>query len=103
MTTQEEIEPGFHNDLLKKQMQEAFDFAEMVYKMQREAQGDYVMTTQEEALQMIEDCEARESRLSEWEAGFIDSLSKQIERGGALTEKQNDILHQIWDRVTENG
>ena len=55
------------------------------------------MTTQEEALQMIEDCEARESRLSEWEAGFIDSLSKQVERGRALTEKQDETLNRISD------
>ena len=61
------------------------------------------MTTQEEALQMIADCEARESRLSEWEAGFIDSLSKQIERGRSLTEKQDETLNKIWDKVTENG
>ena len=61
------------------------------------------MTTQAEALQMIADCEARESRLSEWEAGFIDSLSKQIERGRSLTEKQDETLNKIWDKVTENG
>ena len=61
------------------------------------------MNTQEEALQMIADCEARESRLSEWEAGFIDSLSKQIERGRSLTEKQDETLNKIWDKVTENG
>ena len=61
------------------------------------------MTTQAEALQMIADCEARKSRLSEWEAGFIDSLSKQIERGRSLTEKQDETLNKIWDKVTENG
>lgn len=61
------------------------------------------MTTQEEALQMIADCESRESRLSEWEAGFIDSISKQIERGRTLTEKQDETLNRIWDKVTEDG
>ena len=61
------------------------------------------MTTREEALQMIEDCEARESYLDIWEAAFIDSISKQIERGRALTEKQDEILNRIWDKLTENG
>ncbi len=31
--------------------------------------------------QMIEDCEARDTKLSEWEQQFIDSISKQLERG----------------------
>ena len=61
------------------------------------------MTSPDEVSQMIADCEARESRLSEWEAGFIDSLSKQIERGRDLTEKQDETLNRIWDKVTENG
>ena len=61
------------------------------------------MSSPDEALQMIADCEARESRLTEWEQGFIDSLSKQIERGRSLTEKQDETLNKIWDKVTENG
>ena len=61
------------------------------------------MTTQDEVSQMIADCEARESRLTEWEASFIDSLSKQLERGRSLTEKQDETLNRIWDKVTENG
>lgn len=35
-------------------------------------------TTTDEALQLVADCEARESRLSEWEAGFIDSIRRQL-------------------------
>ena len=61
------------------------------------------MTSTDEALQMISDCEARESRLTEWEAGFIDSLSKQLDRGRSLTEKQDETLNRIWDKATENG
>lgn len=61
------------------------------------------MTSNEEALQMITDCEARESRLTEWEAGFIDSISKQLERGRSLTEKQDETLNRIWDKATEGG
>ena len=61
------------------------------------------MSSPDEALQMIADCEARESRLTEWEQGFIDSLSKQLERGRSLTEKQEEILNRIWDKATEGG
>ena len=61
------------------------------------------MTSTDEALQMISDCEARESRLSEWEAGFIDSISKQVEKGRSLTDKQDETLNRIWEKVTENG
>ena len=61
------------------------------------------MTSTDEALQMISDCEARESRLTEWEASFIDSLSKQLDRGRSLTEKQDETLNRIWDKATEGG
>lgn len=61
------------------------------------------MSCPDEISQMIADCEARESRLSEWERGFIDSISKQVDQGRSLTEKQDETLNKIWDRVTENG
>ena len=61
------------------------------------------MTTQEEVMQMLEDCESRESRLDIWEVAFIDSISKKIEMGRRLTKKQDETLNRIWDKVTENG
>lgn len=54
----------------------------------------------DEYAQMIEDCQKRESKLSEWEANFIDSLAKQIGDGKALTDKQMAALERTWDRVT---
>jgi hypothetical protein len=53
-----------------------------------------------EHLQLIEDCENREGKLSDWERGFIDSLRRQIESGAALSEKQDEKLNEIWERVT---
>lgn len=53
-----------------------------------------------EWLTMIEDCEKRESKLTEWEIGFIDSLRKRIDDDMALTDKQSSRLEQIWERVT---
>ena len=49
---------------------------------------------------MVTDCENRESKLSEWEAGFIDSLSHHLAAGRALSDKQAEKLNAIWDRVT---
>ncbi len=57
-------------------------------------------TTTDEALQLVADCEARESRLSEWEAGFIDSIRRQLEHGRTLTARQDEDLTAIWERAT---
>lgn len=54
----------------------------------------------DEHLTMVEDCENRESKLTDWERGFIDSLRTQLERGRTLSEKQADRLDAIWERVT---
>ena len=54
-------------------------------------------------IQQIEDCERRESRLTEWEASFIDSLRAQIEKGVRPSYKQLDTLDRIWDRATARG
>jgi hypothetical protein len=56
---------------------------------------------QEEYLDMIEDCEKRQSKLSEWEEGFIQSLREWIEAGKVPTPKQTEKLDNIWDRVTK--
>ena len=50
--------------------------------------------------QMIEDCEKRQQKLSEWELQFIDSISNQLGKGKSLTDKQAARLEAIWDKVT---
>lgn len=57
----------------------------------------------DEWLQMIKDCEARESRLSDWERNFIDDISKWLGDGKSLTDGQSQKLESIWDRVTQRG
>lgn len=53
--------------------------------------------------QMIADCEARESKLSEWERNFIDSLNQWLGADRSLTTKQMETLDNIWERVTAHG
>lgn len=50
--------------------------------------------------QLIADCEQRESKLTDWERTFIDSISMQLSRGKSLTEKQAETLDAIWERIT---
>ena len=57
----------------------------------------------EEYLQQVEDCEARESRLTEWEQGFIASIRDQLEAERPLSRAQTTKLDQIWEAATERG
>lgn len=53
--------------------------------------------------QMVADCEARESRLGEWESEFIQSLRERIDAGRSLTPAQADKLESVWHRATRKG
>ena len=57
-------------------------------------------TDNTEHLQMVEDCERRESKLTAWEHDFIVSIRDQLEAGRRLSKKQADRLDAIWERVT---
>ena len=59
--------------------------------------------TDPDAAILIADCEARESRLSEWEATFIDSIKAQIIDGRGLTKSQAETLDAIWEKATAKG
>lgn len=59
--------------------------------------------TTDEYLEMINDCEDRESRLNEWECGFIESIRERIENNWPLSAKQIEKLVAIWDNATEKG
>ena len=58
------------------------------------------MTDQE---QMVLDCEQRESRLSDWDRNFIDSIGKRLADGFSLTPKQAETLEAVWERATARG
>jgi len=61
------------------------------------------MSRKEEWLEMIDDCEARESRLTEWETNFIESISDRLATGSDLTPKQDETLNNIWEKATKRG
>jgi len=56
------------------------------------------MGWQEEYLDLIKDCENRESLLSDWERTFTDSLKDQVIDGGRPSPKQVEILDLIWEK-----
>lgn len=57
----------------------------------------------DEYVQMLKDCEDRESRLNDWERGFVDSVGKYIENGGSISGPQIETLEKIWERATKRG
>ena len=57
----------------------------------------------DEYFTMLDDCEARESRLTDWERGFVESLRSWIESDRRPSEKQIETLDSIWERATSNG
>ena len=52
---------------------------------------------------MIADCMKHESKLSQWEADFIQSLSEQIEDENFIqfSTGQLNKLDQIWNKATD--
>ena len=50
-------------------------------------------------LKFIEDAMEQESKLSEWEAKFLDDLASK-EEDYKLSEKQNEVLNRIQRKVT---
>jgi hypothetical protein len=57
----------------------------------------------DEYMTLIEDCEKREGRLSDWERTFVDSLRRQIEAGRQPSAKQVEALEAAWERATARG
>lgn len=53
--------------------------------------------------QLVDDCEARESRLTDWQRGFIDSIRDRLDKGVPLSARQIETLDDIWERVTAKG
>jgi len=62
------------------------------------------MTTwQDEYQTLIDDCVNRESRLTDFERGFIDGLARYIDSGKRPTPDQIELLSNIWEKATAKG
>lgn len=56
---------------------------------------------EDEISTLIEDCENRSHKLDDWELSFVDSLKHQITKGQRPSQKQEDRLNEIWEKVTK--
>lgn len=66
--------------------------------------GDRAVSTwADEYATMLDDCEKRSERLTEWELGFVDSLQRQLADGRRPTAKQIETLDRVWEKATRNG
>ena len=52
---------------------------------------------------MLDDCGNREGRMTDWEITFVADVKGRLESNIWPTEKQREIIGNIWDKVTENG
>ena len=57
----------------------------------------------DEYMTLVEDCEHRSERLTDWEAQFIDSLRRKLEGGTPPSPLQIEKLDEVWERVTARG
>ena len=55
-------------------------------------------TWADEYITLLDDCEAREDRLTDWERSFVDSLRRQLTEGRRPSQKQIDALDAAWER-----
>ena len=58
---------------------------------------------QDEYRQLIRDCRKRETKISAWDADFLDSISERLDDNRPLSPRQIEVLEGIWERATRNG
>lgn len=56
----------------------------------------------DEYTEMIEDCEKRMDKLSDWETQFLASMRIQLSQG-KISSTQITKLEEIWEKATERG
>ncbi len=53
-----------------------------------------------EILTLINDCQNRYKKLSDWEVDFLGDIEYQYRKKGKLTDSQNEILNNLWEKAT---
>ena len=62
------------------------------------------MTTwADEYVTMLEDCEKRSEKLTDWECGFVDSGLRGVADGRRPIAKQVETRDNVWERATKRG
>lgn len=59
--------------------------------------------TPAEQLEELVDLDSSVYRLSAWEVEFVDSVEKQTRAGRSLTQRQEQVISNIWDAVFIHG
>lgn len=67
-------------------------------KMVKKAEAPKERKSREEYLVACLREEVDDPQFTDWERNFIISLSRQVQQGRPLTEKQKEILERIWDK-----
>jgi hypothetical protein len=50
----------------------------------------------------LETCEEHFTQLNDWEKHFIENVSDQFTNSGFLSEKQREVIDQLYDKVKWN-
>jgi hypothetical protein len=70
----------------------------LVRKSERKPPPENDEKSREEYLIACLKDEMDDPRFSDWERGFITSLTRQVSQGRKLSDKQKHILERIWDK-----
>ncbi len=57
----------------------------------------------DEYRQLISDCRKRDTKITAWEADFLDSIEARLDENRSLTPRQSETLDNIWEKATRNG
>ena len=60
-------------------------------------------TWADEYMTLLDDCEKRSEKLSDWECGFVESFQRQLDEGRRPSAKQIETLDKLWERATARG
>ena len=55
---------------------------------------------EEEYKTMINDCFDREGQLTDWERGFMSTCLDMTDKSIMLTQRQREVLENVWERIT---
>lgn len=57
----------------------------------------------DEYREMIDDCQNRVDRMTQWESEFMDSIEEQLHDTKSLSSRQINVLNRVWEKVTVRG